>query len=155
MRIVLVVLFALVALPALAQGWDRYDNARFGYGIDIPPGFIGDGEAGNGDGQIFQAAGKPSVLMVWGGNMLGDFEAEIAERMAGDARDAWNVTYQAITPRWASWSALKGFRILYQRMILLCNGKSYAAFRAEYSVTDSADMEPVIDRLVQSLRGDC
>jgi hypothetical protein len=155
MRPVFIILFALLATPALAQGWDHYDNDRFGYSIDIPPGFAGQGESDNGDGQAFAVDDKPIDLLVWGGHALEGFEAEIAQRMAWDAEEAWNVTYQATTPRWASWSAIKGFRILYQRMVLLCDGSSYAAFRAEYSVTDSAEMDPVIERLVRSLRGNC
>jgi hypothetical protein len=154
MRILLVTILALFTAPAFAQGWDHYDNGRFGYGVDIPPGFAAAGESDNGDGQVFIADGKPIDLLVWGGNLLEGFEAEVAQRMSWDADEAWNVTYQAVTPRWASWSAIMGFRILYQRMVLLCDD-SYAAFRAEYSVTDSADMDAVIERLVQSLRGEC
>lgn len=154
MRTVLLILFALLTTPALAQGWQTYDNARFGYSIDIPPAFSGQGESDNGDGQAFAAEGKPIDLLVWGGYALEGFDAEIAQRMVWDTEEAWNITYQATTPRWASWSAIKGFRIVYQRMVLLCDGSSYAAFRAEYSVTDSAEMDPVIERLVRSLRGE-
>lgn len=155
MRIILVAIFALFAAPAFAQGWDHYDNTRYGYGIDIPPGFAGQGESDNGDGQAFAADGKAIDLVVWGGALMEGFESEIAQRMSWDTEEAWNITYQASTPRWASWSALKGFRILYQRTVLLCDDTSYAAFRAEYSVTDSAEMDPVIERLVRSLRGSC
>lgn len=153
MRLFLSLIFTLLALPAFAQGWDHYENGRFGYGIDIPPGFAAAGESDNGDGQAFSADGKPIDLLVWGGNLMEGFEAEVAQRMAWDEEEAWNITYQATTPRWASWSAIKGFRILYQRLVLLCDGASYAAFRAEYSVTDSAEMNPVVEKLVQSLRG--
>lgn len=153
MRLIFI-LFALFATPAFAQGWDQYDNGRFGYSIAIPPGFSGQGESDNGGGQAFAMDGKPIDLLVWGGQALEGFEAEIVQRMAWDQDEAWNITYQATTPRWASWSAIKGFRILYQRMVLLCDGSSYAAFRAEYSVTDSAEMDPVVEEMVQSLRGD-
>ena len=83
------------------------------------------------------------------------FEEEVAQRMGWDQDEAWNITYQATTPRWASWSAIKGFRILYQRIVLLCDGTSYAAFRLEYTVTDASAMDPVVERLVGSLRGNC
>src|SRR5690606_1328999 len=41
-----------LALPAaaLAQGWEPYVNARFGFTVEIPPGFALVQEAGNGDG---------------------------------------------------------------------------------------------------------
>jgi hypothetical protein len=153
MRLILLIL-ALLTAPALAQGWERYDNARFGYAIDIPPGFVGDGESDNGDGQSFYDATGAKGLLLWGGSLMGDFEGEVASAIEyAQAENGWNITYEATTPRWASFSALKGFRILYQRMILLCDGSSYAAFRAEYSVTDSAEMEPVVEKLVQTLKG--
>ena len=155
MRSLLIALFALLATPAFAQGWEHYENARFGYGVDIPPGFENQNFSDNGDGATFAAGGNPTYLMVWGGNLTGGFEEEVSQRMAWGESEAWNTTYQASTPRWASWSAIKGFRILYQRMVLLCDGTSYAAFRAEYSVTDASEMDPVIERLVQSLRGNC
>lgn len=156
MRFILLTLFTLLATPAFAQGWGHYDNARFGYGIDIPPGFAGSGESENGDGQAFAADGRPIELRVWGG-LLGvltdDFESEVTRRMAMSSDDGWNLTHQAITPGWASYSGVQGSRILYQRMVQLCDGGSFAAFSAEYSVADVADMDPVIEKLVLSLRG--
>lgn len=155
MRYILLIL-ALLTTPAFAQGWERYDNARFGFAIDIPPGFVGDGESDNGDGQTFYKASGAQGLLVWGGSLPYGFDAGVTEAMDyAIAENGWNIAYQASTPRWASFSGVKGFRILYQRMILLCDGSSYAAFRAEYSVADSADMDPVIEKLVQSLRGNC
>lgn len=151
MRILLTLLFALCTLPAFAQGWGHYENARFGYGIDIPPGFSGNGESDNGDGQGFTGPGQS--LLVWGGHMMSeDFEAEVASAIGFAEGDAWNITGQTVTPHWASFSAIKGFRILHQRMILLCDGTSYAAFQADYVVTESADMRPVIERLEASFR---
>ena len=151
MRPVLALLFALCALPAFAQGWDHYDNARFGYSIDIPPGFSDNGESDNGDGQSFTGPGQS--LIVWGGYMLAeDFESEVASAIGFAEADAWNITGQTVTPRWASFSAIKGFRHLHQRMILLCDGTSYAGLQADYLVTDSADMEPIIERLEASFR---
>jgi len=152
MRNVLVTLFALLTLPVFAQGWDQYDNARFGYSIAVPADFVGQGESENGDGQHFALPGRAIALSVWGG-WLNHFDSEVADRMGQDAAAGWNQTYQAVTPRWASWSASAGGQILYQRMILLCDGQSYAAFRAEYGVRDRAEMDPVIEQLVASLRG--
>lgn len=155
MRIVLALILSLLATPAFAQGWDRYDNSRFGYGVDIPPGFAASDDSDNGDGQAFALAGRPTYLLVWGGHVRDGFESVVAQAMAGDQGEAWNISHQTSTPRWADYGAVKGSRMLHQRLVLLCDGQSYAAFRAEYSSVDSTDMNPVIDRLVQSLRGNC
>lgn len=152
-----VLLLALAAMPASAQGWDRYGNTRFDYSVDIPPGFAGDGESDNGDGQSFYKPAGAQGLLVWGSALAGDFEGQASSAMDyAIAENGWNITYQAITPRWASFSAVRGSRVFYQRLVMLCDGASYAAFRAEYSVADTADMTPTIERMVQSLRGnDC
>lgn len=156
MRFALILLLSLFALPALAQGWGHYDNARFGYGLDIPPGFVGQGESGNGDGQAFALAGKPIALLVWGGLLaMTDFEGEVAARLRDDAQAGWSLTYQAVTPRWASWSGQKGSRILYRRLVALCDGASYGAFSAEYSIADRVMMDAAVERMAGSLRGAC
>ncbi|WP_052726372.1 hypothetical protein [Devosia epidermidihirudinis] len=153
MRIVLALVLALFATPGFAQGWEPYGNARFGYIIDVPPGFVGSGESDNGDGQSFYNAKGAQGLLVWGGNLLEDFDTAVTSAMDyAVAENGYNVTYQATTPRWASFSGLNGSRILYQRMILLCDGTSYAAFRVEYSTINAADMKPVVEQLVTSLR---
>ena len=153
MRTLLITLFALIASPVFAQGWDRYDNARFGYSIAIPPGFYGAGESENGDGQAFKADGKPSFILVWGGNLMGGFDSGVADAMRFAQDENWNITYQAATPEWASFSGSSGSRIFYQRMILLCDRTSYASFLAEYSVADRIEMDPVVEQLVLNLRG--
>jgi len=153
MRTLLLLLMALMIVPALAQGRDRYDNARFGYFIDLPPGFVAQGESANGDGQSFAMPGKPIELSVWGGLISSDFEQEVAWRIAQDGADGWNLAYQAVTPSWASWSSIQGDRIAYQRLITFCSGRRYAAFRAEYSMRDRLLMDPIVAQLVGSLKG--
>ncbi|MCW5721323.1 MAG: hypothetical protein KIS86_09290 [Devosia sp.] len=150
MRFALTLFLALsLATPALAQGGGRYDNARFGYSIAVPEGFVAQGESANGDGQRFELPGRVTSLVVWGGH-LDDFESEVAARIGYDTAENWSISYQATSPKWASWSGSKGGRILYQRMILLCEGTGYAAFRMEYGQVDRPKMDRVVERLVSS-----
>ena len=44
-------LLMVMPLPAFAAD---YVNARYGYSIDVPDGFAGQGESDNGDGQVFK-----------------------------------------------------------------------------------------------------
>ncbi|WDR06598.1 hypothetical protein PSQ90_03800 [Devosia rhodophyticola] len=151
MRALVLVVMLVCAIPALASDWGYYSNARFGYGIDIPPDFTGLGESDNGDGQRFERTGRAQILVVWGGNALAGFGVETAERIGYLAPKGWNVTYQATTPTWASFSAVAGQRVLYQRMIALCGGQQYAAFQLKYSMIDIAKMNAVVEQLVASL----
>ena len=149
MRLILALLM-LVSVPALAAEWGHYDNARFGYGIDIPPGFVAGGEADNGDGQVFST--PTATLRVFGGNLLQDFEAEAAQRRAFATSDGWALTYQVTTPGRASYSGKRGARILYARLIALCGGTAFGMFELEYSRSDITKFDSVVTRLVQSLR---
>jgi hypothetical protein len=153
MRSFLLILFALVTTPALAQGWQTYDNARFGYTIDIPPGFEVASEASNGDGATFYREAGAMDLFVWGANLLEDFADEAEQAQAFATEQGYNLTYQATTPQWTSFSGIAAGKVMYQRMQLLCDGQSWAAFRVEYGQRDIAAMDKVIERLVQSLRG--
>jgi len=153
MRALICLMLIALAAPAFAADWGQYDNARFGYTIDVPPGFEWGPEADNGDGRTFREGA--TKLVVWGGNVMEPgFEGEVAAAMDFVETDGWAISYQAVTPRWASFSGAQGRRILYQRMIALCDG-AYAAFRLEYSAIDLGKLDPVVERLVRSLKGGC
>lgn len=154
MRALALIIAMLVTVPAAAQFWSHYVNARFGYELDIPPGYEGQGESENGDGQVFYLPGQQQELTVWGG-LLGvtspSFENEVADRFGKD-KGAWTISYHAATPHWASWSGTNDDTVMYQRMILLCGANSYAAFRAVYPASDLAGMHAVIEGLVRSFK---
>ena len=153
MRALIFLILTALACPALAVDWEAYGNARFGYTIEVPPGFDWGKEADNGDGRSFRSGA--TKLLVWGGNITEDsFESVAAAAKAFAIADGWNITYEAVTPSWASYSGTQGQRVLYQRMIALCD-MQYAAFRLEYSAVDIGKVEPVVERLVQTLKGGC
>lgn len=155
MRFVLAVIIALALAPsAFAQAiWGYYENGRYAYGVDIPPGFDGQGQSDNGDGQVFLFDGRVARLTVWGGFFTAepDFEAEANWRLAEDTGSGWGLTAQSTTPTWATWSATKSGRVLHQRMIQLCDGQSYAALRLDYAQTDRPKIDPLVDQLIASL----
>ena len=139
------VLFA--AAPAAAQFWTQYANARFGYSLDIPPGYEAQGESDNGDGQVFFDPATTQTLTVWGGFVLDDFEAEVRSIISSEEDNAWNITGETVTPSWAEFTALKGMRVLHQRLIAGCDGAAYAAFRLDYLVTDTSKIAEIIEGL--------
>jgi hypothetical protein len=150
MRLLLALLL-LMPLSAAAAEWGHYSNARFGYGIDVPPGFVEQGEPDNGDGQAFRT--PTATLTVFGGNVTeADFESEVAQRQRYAGQDKWVITYQVSTPQAASWSGKRGARILYARMIALCGGTQFGSFALDYSSADRKAFDAVVDRLVASLR---
>lgn len=146
----IVALLLLLPVSAFAAG-QHYVNVRYGYSLDVPDGFAGDGESDNGDGQVFTT--PTATLTVYGGNVIeADFEAEVRARQGDASGERWTLTYQVSTPRNASWSGVRGARVLYARMIALCDGSQFAAFDLEYSKTDLEKFNPIVDGLVASLK---
>jgi hypothetical protein len=150
-RLILALLVMLLPPQAIAASWGHYTNARFGYAVDVPPGFVGQGESDNSDGQVFKT--PTAALTVYGANILdGGFEDEVKQRQHWATNDGWAITYQVTTPSVASYSGKQGARILYVRMIPLCDGSQFAAFELEYSRVDLQKFDAVVTRLVQSLK---
>jgi hypothetical protein len=145
---------SLLIVPAVATGagWDHYENARFGYEVDVPEGFAGRGEADNGDGQVFAGPGGDVMRVYGGNNIAATFEASVEAAM-GYAEDAgWALSYQRVTPTWASYSGTRNGRILYARAIALCGGQQFASFELEYPQRELEPMNSVVEHLVRSLK---
>lgn len=151
MRIFLALLVAFLAVPVSAADWGQYVNERFGVEADVPPDFAAGAPPTNGDGMGFST--PTAKLSIYGSLIVeGDFEGTVRQRIQWNRDDGWNITYEASTPGWASWSGKRGSRILYVRAIQTCGGEAYGAFELEYSEADLKAFDPVVERLVRSLR---
>ena len=147
------ILFLLVLLlpaAAFAQDWEPYANPRFGFAVEIPPGFTLVQEAGNGDGRTY--ANGEAKLLVWAHYLTtGPFEEEVASRRKTYRQEGWDLSYDRQTAGWASLSGTLVDSVLYHRMIALCDD-AVASFVLEYPQSMKADMSPFVGRLVKSLR---
>ena len=138
--------------PALAQDWERYENARFGYAIDIPADFGGEGESQSGDGQVFRSETGTASLHVWGGHVLeGKFEDAMQAAIDYASEDGWRLGEQVVTPSWASYSGTRNGLMLHAHVIALCGGSQFAAFALEYPERQLREMDGVAERLTASL----
>jgi hypothetical protein len=152
-QIAALILFLCTA-PAFAADWSRFENSRFGYSVEVPPGFRPSGAAPeNADGAAFASEDGTQSLTVWGGNVIEEgFESSV-QAAIGFARDErWTISYGRVTPSWASYSGWRNGIVLYARTIALCGGTQYASFHYEYPERDIATLETVVDRLVRSLK---
>jgi hypothetical protein len=145
-------LIALLASPAFAaNGWDIYFNQRYGYATAVPPGFAGEGEPDDHDGQVFKGPGG-ATLTVWGGYIGAGWDNEVGQRLDDLKANGWTITYQSITPSWASVSGTRGQAVIYMREISGCSGANYATFQLQYRSTEINAMNPVVERLVKGLK---
>ncbi|MEO3998893.1 hypothetical protein [Mesorhizobium sp. CAU 1732] len=145
------------AVSTSAADWGSYGNARFGYWIDIPPGFSKVEESENGDGGISVSPDGDTELRIWGSHITeGEFLSEVGLRIDQDKAEGWEITYERKTRRWASWSGRRSERVMYERAIPLCRDQA-AYFQIEYDRSDIERNGPVVERLVKSLRsnGEC
>ncbi|MGB8313467.1 MAG: hypothetical protein WCE69_03175 [Aestuariivirga sp.] len=145
----------LFASAAFAGDWTSYSNARFGVGIDVPPGFVNDMPApANGDGLTFHSADGKAELLVWGNNLADeDFNQHVAARLKSDTEDGWNISYVAGVDGtgWQVYSGTRKGRLLYAKSISSCKNTQAVHFRIEYPQAQKNDYDPVVERLSKSL----
>lgn len=152
MRILMIVIVILFAGAAVAQEWDRFASDRFGFALDVPPGFSVSFTSENGDGRVYHGAQGEHLLSVWGARLDdGGFLAEVEERMAQDADDGWDISYERLTRGWASYSGTLRANIRYVRAVRLCDDRA-AFFYLEYPSEDKLALDPVVVRLVRSMK---
>jgi hypothetical protein len=152
--------FALFLMTSLAMAaeWNSYANARFGYSVDIPPGFKQFGEKPeSADGLTFRSAAGDAELLVWGANIVdGTFKDEMDKRIQWAKDDGWSVKYvsydkQAVLT-WAAFSGVKGKRIFYERALSSCKATQVVMFRIEYPDARKKNYDKIVERIGKSLK---
>lgn len=150
-RIVALIVLVLAAGAAVAaEGWGRYVNPRYGYGLDIPPGFSAIRQADNGDGGSSLSADRKAQLLVWGGNLLLDtLRDDVTDRIRQETDAGWKIGYNRITRAGASWSGEKGDRIFYARAVILCHDDQAGYFRLEYPADQREAFDSIVTKMVK------
>ena len=122
-RIVLSILAIAACLAAASAAVGlHYVNARYGYAIDLPPGFSAVREAGNGDGGTSRFDDGQAEIAVWGANLLIEsLSSDVQSRIQSAQDEGWTIAYKKVTSKQANWSGEKDGRIFYARAILLCH----------------------------------
>lgn len=153
-------LLAFQVHGALAQeppSWSMYTNPRFCYSLEVPANFQTTFRPDNSDGQRMESGDGRTELLIWGTFILdGDFSDEISQRIRWAEEDGWEVSYRRVAGKWASFSGEKDDRIFYTRAIQIPSGAAAFA-QIEYPRSDQQAVEPIIEKLVDSLHptGEC
>jgi hypothetical protein len=134
-----------------AADWKPFANARFGYAIELPPGFEMQRAPDNGDGGTFLAKNGDRIL-VFGTHVLDTtFDGEASNRIVQAMDDGWEISYSRVEPEWASYSGARGKRILYVRGIKLCDDGA-GFMMLEYGRQDLKAYDAVVRRMVKSFK---
>ena len=140
------------AAPAAQEyNYRTYTNARFKYSISYPADLlIPQGEAENGDGQVFREQHGSTEMRVYGGynalneTLRGRFEELTRKWEKG-------VTYKVLRQDWFVVSALVNGRIHYQKTVL--RGDTFKTFEIEYDAVRGNTYNAITDHIAKSFRG--
>ena len=145
----LAIVFLCCLLPLSAQEADRYVNARYGYVITIPAGFIAQPEAVNGDGRNYTAANGQVGLLAYGSNNIDGHSLEQVMQQALEDLPV-KPAYQDHGHTWFVLSWLDGDTIHYRKTFV--GPGSTNSFWLSYPKALSKIYNPVAARLEGSFQ---
>jgi hypothetical protein len=118
-RIVLILAFLTVVFPAVCQKeLKEYCNDRFSFCMNYPATVVGQGEAGNGDGQRFLSKDKQTEVATYGMLVLEEVNDDFNEQFK-QAGEGLKVTYKVVKPDWFILSGTdKKGNIVYRKTVM-------------------------------------
>ncbi len=142
-------------LPAV-ETFKTYSNSRFNYSIDYPADLlIPQGEAPNGDGQIFASSDQEARMIIYGTHNV--LEQTIQDLFQQESQDASSpkitkkVTYKRQKDNWFVVSGYIGPKIFYQKTFL--SNDMFKTFYIEYPQNQRHRYDPILSRLGSSFKG--
>lgn len=139
----------LLAVIGSGQTYRTYSNARFGYSISYPSSLLKpQGEAENGDGQIF--LGKGAEMRVYGSNLLLN-ETLAAEYKAILKEKGSAVTYKIRKGTFFVVSGKENGKIFYQKTMVNGDG-AFITFMIEYDESRRSKYDAAVTRMVRSFK---
>jgi hypothetical protein len=138
---------------ASAQAWQPFGVRQAGFVFDVPPDLTLEQVTNDGMQASF-ATPEDSTLTVWGDKLpRNEFEATIKAQLNNDEAAGWKISYRRIRPTWASYSGIKDGKIRYFRAIAVCNDR-VAVFQLDYDRANKLAFDPVVTRMVKSLKAE-
>jgi hypothetical protein len=153
MRVAALVLVVLIGPAFAEEGWRQFDNARFGFSMEVPAGFIKSEPPANGDGATFNSPDGSAELRVWGAYLTDiTLKQDAAQRRQWEADDGWKISYAPVKNTWFIYSGTKGDRIVYTKAVSACGGDVALYFRIEYPKSEKVQYDALVTRMSHSLK---
>jgi hypothetical protein len=149
--LILSVLVGVLAQTAPAQKtYKTYSNARFAYSISYPSDLLKpQGEAENGDGQIFLAKDGAEMRVYGSNNVLEQTLKDVYQEALNDLGKG--VTYKLLRRDYFVVSGKKDGKIYYRKTIK--RDDQFLTFTIEYDAGDKAVYDKVTTKIVASFKG--
>lgn len=142
----------LVAVPAHAQGWQRYVIERHGMSFDFPSHVFDVRSAEDKQsGRLFYSPDRRARLAVFGFVNTGNETPRSFLHKTADF-EAANFTYVRTTPRFVVASGTKGGRIFYRRCNFSSASKRVGCFQLDYPRAEKRRWDGLVTRMSHSLR---
>lgn len=144
------ILFAILIFSAVAfgQSYKSYGNSRFGYSISYLSSLKPQGEAANGDGQIFK--NSDAEMRVYGSNLLLNETIE-KEYSAILKEKGKSVTYKTSGKNFFVVSGKRNGKIFYQKTLENSDG-AFITFMIEYKESKRSIYDSAVTKMVKSLK---
>ncbi len=151
----IVFLFACLSFSASADTvYNTYVNHRYGYAIDYPDYLQPQGEADNGDGQVFLSAKQDAELRVYASACIDGWDTTPAEFLAkaekSKTEDARQITYHAKGKNFAVVSGTKAQQIFYEKLIT--DGKWCSLFQWTYASSNRKKYDEATKHITASFK---
>lgn len=144
------IIFTVLVFSAIAfgQNYNTYNNARFGYSISYPTSLKPQGEAENGDGQVFK--NNDAEMRVYGSNLLLNETIE-KEYSAILKQKGKSITYKTSGKNFFVISGKSGGKIFYQKTLENSDG-AFITFLIEYKESKRKLYDSAVTKMVKSLK---
>lgn len=150
MKVAVSLIFVLLlTVIGVGQTYKTYTNERFGYSISYPSSLLKpQGEAENGDGQIF--LGRGIEMRVFGSNLLLN-ETLAAEYKAILKEKGSAVTYKIRKSSFFVISGKENGKIFYQKTMVNDDG-AFITFMIEYDESRRSTYDAAVTKMVRSFK---
>ena len=156
MRVGVTALFAglVIATGAIAEDWTRYSNTATGFTIELPLSHFAVADETSARLTLDEIDGD-AQLDVFGVTNPKQLSAARFQAMMEAADPSRRITYRA---RGSSWFVLSGYldgqsepTVFYAKFMLNRTGTALSAFEISYPATRKAELDPVVERIEDSL----
>ena len=140
------------ALPAAAQTWKSFRNARFGTSIEYPDRFRPGRPPENGGGLSFAGNDGANFLIYGSHNALEHDLAGLESFIKENRESGETITYETRGPNWFVISGTRGDTEFYERYLLSHNRSIVNGFVITYPVRLRTAYDQIVTRMSRSFR---